>query len=77
MRFLGYLVQSWWYHITNMRNWARAQNKRRWMAENVESILIASFTLGAIVLAIVTIDLPWSAFTDSDIKPTGRWRLFP
>lgn len=77
MRFLGYLIQSWWYHITNMRNLARAEDKRRWLAENVESILIALFTLGAIVLGILTIDLPWSAMRDSDVKPTGRWRLFP
>jgi hypothetical protein len=77
VRFLGYLVQSWWHHITNMRNLARAQNKRRWMAENVESVLITCLTLGAIVLVILTIDLPWSAMRDSEIQPTGKWRLLP
>lgn len=77
VRFIGYLVQIWWHHIANMRNFARAPSKRRWMAENVESILIAVFTLGAIVLVILTIDLPWSALRDSEIQPTGKWRLLP
>jgi hypothetical protein len=77
VKFLRFLVQSWWYHLANMRNLVRAPSKRRWLAENVESVLITCFTLGAVAIAILTIDLRWGAMRDSEIQPTGKWKLLP
>lgn len=75
MRFLAEIVRVWLSHLANVRNLMRTDNKTRWAAENVESLVIAVITVAAVVLLVVAYGKPWGWFTESGTNLPPRWQL--
>ena len=71
------LLRSWLGHLANMRGLLFSSNKMRWIAENMDSVLVTIFTAAFVLLVVIGLNHRWGWMDDSSLAPAGRMRLLP
>ena len=71
------LLGTWLSHLANMRGLLFSTNKTKWIAENMDSVLVTIFTAAFVLLVVIGLTHRWGWMDDSPLAPEGRMRLLP